>query len=391
MKGQVLIISYYNFPDGDAGSLRHETFAKLFRTLEYEPIIIAMGKRKEDKEFEIKEFNTIKYTTLRIKKSGIVDKLKNYFGFKRRLKKFLKNNQLNIKAILLTDLPINAYLYIKKYAIKHKIVLLHDCVEWYSPEQFKRGKWSIEYIKKNLINSKIIDKNIKVIAITNYLYKYFNNKKISSTVIPVILDIQENKNYKKMIEGKKIYIYAGSPGKKDNLDIMLKGFALLPEEKINEIIIRLYGVTEEDVKKIITENEYDKLCSALKCFGRVKREIIMKSYKEVTFSILMRNPKLKYAQAGFPTKVVESMMNYTPVITNITSDLDKYLENKKNSVIVQDFSKESFCNAILESTEMTTEQLKEMQSLAHNTAKEKFSYENYKDKLQDLLKGESNE
>jgi len=61
--------------------------------------------------------------SLRLKGGGILTRLKNYFGFKKRLKKFLDQAN-NADAIILNALPINASLYIKKYQNGIKLSLL---------------------------------------------------------------------------------------------------------------------------------------------------------------------------------------------------------------------------------------------------------------------------
>ena len=58
----------------------------------------------------------------------------------------------------------------------------------------------------------------------------------------------------------------------------------------------------------------------------------------VQFDVLLRYSDLRYTKAGFPTKVVESLASATPVITNITSDLEMYLKDGENSVISEGYT-----------------------------------------------------
>ena len=377
----LLIISYSDFPNGDAGAVRQEAIAKLFDDLGYNVYVVAMGKNEEN-IYEIKKYKQIQYTSIRKKSSTKIGKIINYFGYNSRLKKFInKKSKIKFDSILLVDAPIGTWRYLKRYCKKNKINLLHDCVEWYSPEQFKLGKWDVFYRKKDYINKYLIDKSVKVLAISTYLEEYFSNKGIKTIRIPVIMDTEELKVQKQ--DTQKInYMYAGSPGKKDYLTTILKGFCLLNEEELNKINILIYGINDKQINEYISEIEYNKIKSCMVCFGKVDRKVIIEAYKTAAYTILMRDENLRYAKAGFPTKVVESLVFSTPIITNLTSDLKLYLKNKYNSFVVENLSEENFAKAIKESLEIKNEERIEMKNNARITAEENFDYRNYIEKMQ---------
>lgn len=380
----MLLLSYSNFPLEDASAIRQESFLQIFKELGYNPFVVCMNNNADFmKVMKYKDFN---YISLRYSSKKIINKLKNYCQYKRNLKKIISKYGDKIKIIFVEDIPLNAWLYVKKICKKNNICLIHDSVEWYSASEFKLRWLSYLFITKNILNKYIVDKKIKVIAISSYLEKYYKNKNISCIKIPVILDIAEKIN--KRISAKKVrYIYAGSPGKKDNLDIMLKGFAQLKKRELDKLEIQLYGVKDEQVKKLITTDEYSKIIGSLKCFGRVKHEKILKAYETANYSLLLRNDKLRYSKAGFPTKVVESLMCSTPVITNYTSDLNLYLFNKKNSIIVADYSSLSFCKAIKRSMKISRQVQRKMQDECHKTAVKFFDYRNYIEKIGEFING----
>ncbi|MDV2888192.1 hypothetical protein RYX45_23800, partial [Alkalihalophilus pseudofirmus] len=84
-------------------------------------------------------------------------------------------------------IPIFSLFYLKLLAKKKGIQLIHDSVEWYSPEEFSLGKFSPSYIINNKYNTKWIDRNFKVVAISEYLKKHYLSRKIRSIRIPVIM------------------------------------------------------------------------------------------------------------------------------------------------------------------------------------------------------------
>ena len=51
-------------------------------------------------------------------------------------------------------------------------------------------------------------------------------------------------------------------------------------------------------------------------------------------TVLQRNPRARFARAGFPSKVAESLLLGCPVMANLSSDLADYL-SASNSVILE--------------------------------------------------------
>lgn len=58
--------------------------------------------------------------------------------------------------------------------------------------------------------------------------------------------------------------------------------------------------------------------------------------RQADYVVQQRDPGQEWAQAGFPSKVVESWTLGTPVITNLVSDLGNYAEDGVNSIILTD-------------------------------------------------------
>ncbi len=279
------------------------------------------------------------------------------------------------------DLPINVMIFLKKYAKKHKIQLIHDSVEWYSKEQFKFGRLDIRYQLKNILNKHIIDKNFKVVAISQYLYDYFSSKGIQTVRIPVIMDAEDIKfNKTHNNSDKLILMYAGSPGKKDNLLTVINGIKLLGEAQKSKVELRIFGVSKENFQ-IEDENTINNV----KFYGRVKHNIIMKSLEEADFTVLIRNSNSRYAKAGFPTKVVESLATGTPIILNDSSDIGKYLEDGQECIFVKDCNKEEFAKGMIRALELTIEEKKQMKEYARKCALEKFNYTNYEKEIKNLI------
>lgn len=211
-----------------------------------------------------------------------------------------------------------------------------DSVEWYSPEEFRYGKYDLAYQRKEYTNTKAIDKMWNVIAISRYLEKHFHNRANKVIRIPVIMDVS-NIKYRINVESSKkiIFSYTGGPGKKDFLKEIINGFALLDSRELQKIELNIIGVNKEQLIDMceVDKNAISILGSSLKIHGRVKRDIAMKYIMKSDYSLLIRDENLRYAKAGFPTKIVESLACGTPPLCNYSSDLELYLNDKKNSII----------------------------------------------------------
>lgn len=380
---RLLIISYGKYPDGNAGAVRQHAFAKLYQACGYDIVVIGMG---DSTEFSIKEYDGIKYISFRKNPNHTFNKILNWFLYGRRLRKFIKTCDMEFTDILVIKTYFSFVLaWIKRFSKRKGIRLYHDSVEWYSPEEFKLKKYDIAYIKNNRLNTKEIDENFKVIAISKYLFEHYHSRGIDTIRIPVIMD-SKSITYEKNIQLDKLVIsYAGRIGKKDYIGNIIRGFFLLTEDEKEKIEFRVMGANATEISQItgISRDELERNRNTVICMGRISRAEVLKNLQETDFTVLIRDSSLRYAKAGFPTKVVESLMSGTPVICNLSSDLGEYLIDGENAVIVRDMKPESIVEALRLAINIPIEKRKEMHLKARKTAEEFFDYRKYIDIFKD--------
>lgn len=380
----ILIITYARFPEGDAESVRLHTIGKLMRDIGNDVTFVGMGFSEYLECFEYDDF---KYLSLRKNANNKLERIYHYFSYKNRLKKYLLSySKINdIDAILFADISPIVTNFLKKICKSRGIQLLTDSVEWYSPEQFKCGLIAPGMILKNIENKYTIDKTIKVIAISKYLFNHFENKGCNCVRIPVILDVKRLP-FEKSIDPKKLTIlYAGSPGKKDYVYQMLRGVLLLKESEIRNLRFILAGVSVSDIKKLFPKEELIQLNKCVEFLGRVERKVVLEKLSKADFTILLRSHEQRYAQAGFPTKVVESLATATPVILNLSSDLGDYINDMQEGLIVKDCSAEACADALKRALALDINQKELMRNKARLCAERNFDYRMYKSKIFELL------
>lgn len=373
---KILIVSNKKYPNGDAGSVRQHTFAKLFQACGYNPLVIGLGTSTN---FKNDKYEGINYISFRAEKNNKINRILNLLFYEIRLRKILKNDS-EISKILVVSVVPNVLFFLKRYAKKKNITLIHDSVEWYTREEKIIKKLSYGNIVNNSYNKKWVDRSFKIIAISKYLENHFLGRNIECTRIPVIMDIN-NMSFKKTAKGDKlVLVYAGSVGnKKDHLHEILYGMASLNEKELRKIELRVLGVEKDQARDIleIKGEVMEKITHSVNFLGRVSREEVLRNLKDADFTVLLRSPEQRSSKAGFPTKVVESLATATPVILNLTSDLGEYLSNMIDAIYVDECSADSFAIAIRKAMVLDSNELDNMKLAARATAEKYFDYRKY--------------
>lgn len=379
-KMKILMCSYYKFPDGCAGSVRHEKLAQMLMSLEHEVLVVGTGLCND---FRVDLHKNIPYTSLRYGAEAKSDKVKTRLKYWANLKKILQ--EFKPSAIIMDDMWLYVTSKLKQYAKNHHILLIHDSVEWYSKEQFKYGAFSPAYIRKDLLNRVFIDKSFRVIGISQYLTDHFKKKNIPCVNIPIVVS-DEDLVKEKQLNPKVNFVYAGQAGKKDYLDLVLEAITLLSDEERTKFTFNVLGCSE---KQILDSGVCPSVLETVKqstvFHGRVKREAVIQMLKTADFTILMRSPFLRYAKAGFPTKAVESLSHSTPLIANLTSDLHLYLEDGINSLVVEECTAQSLAEVLRKAIALPLSKREEMCKNAYTTAANKLHYKQFVPQIEEIL------
>lgn len=378
---RVVICGLLKFPAGDAGAIRQEKMAQLLMQMGHEILVVGLGPAHNE---ATAIYNGISYISLREQNPGLPSKVKMRLLYWSRLKKTLKEYRPQV--ILVDDLGPGKMQRLKALCRRKGILLIHDSVEWYSPEQFRWGKLSLRYIRKNHLNRHVIDDSCRCIAISKYLLEHFRSRGIKTVNIPIVVTPEDICTEKMLQADKVVFTYAGQPGKKDYLHVMLEAFMLLPEDVRARAIIRIIGCTAQQmVASGIPQQTLDALAPQLEIHGRVPRSTVLELLKETDFTLLMRSAEQRYAKAGFPTKVVESLSTSTPVICNLTSDLADYLTDGQDALIVDTCSPASLKLQLERAIRMSYGQRMQMCNDAAKTAQSRFLYTNFAPQMQTIL------
>lgn len=376
----ILLISQYKYPEGDAGSVRMHNLALTLKQMGQDVFVIGLGKIQKEVDY----YKGIPYVSLRVKNKYNSRFLFNYRLY-RQISKLRK--KYTIKNIILGTSSIDVIMFLKFICSKYQIHLIKDVVEWYSASQFRYRKYAFPYLAKEIENKRLITKKMAVISISSFLHTYFTQKGIQSVRIPVYMDQNEFPDYSKNYSNKLVLIYAGSPGKKDYLSVMLKALALLPTDLLKKIQFNVIGLTPAQIELIFQDDFsiFSKIKDNIKAYGRLPRAAVVEKLKEADFSVLLRSEKERYAKAGFPTKVIESISVSVPVIMNFTSDLGLYFTDRKNCIQVENDTIGKFREALIKAVSLSPEDKKELAQNAKSLAERCFNTTSYAKELERII------
>ena len=375
---KIIIFGNLDIPEGSAGATRCIAFGKIAKSCGYDPIVLGVNYARNSK---IKgEYNGIKYELIDFDELGFKGRhrKKRNKALKENVLKWLNEHCSKEDTASIIMYNVKAELkWLLKYSKEEDIPLIKDVVEWYDKNNFNGIAGMFNYIEDRIGLLYYNKKCKNIIAISSLFERYYKSKKCNVVRIPTILDVAEfDNNYSEADDIVKI-AYAGSPMKKDYISNVVKSMLLLDDSDREKIKIHFYGITwEYFLSNGITEEQKDMLEGYVICHGRVSFDEVKNGVSKANYTILLR-PNERYANAGFPTKVGESMAMGIPVIANITSDLDLYLHENVEGIVCENETPEACAVALKKAINVNTAIRNEMRKNARRQAEKSFDYRMY--------------
>lgn len=375
---KILFVTDLSFP-GSAMASRLLAFIKLFYCLGYDIHLIA-GKSDELESGKIYQGTDFSYEIVSSRRS---DRMMSYFGNENLIKavdKYVSNNKVDF----IFSTSLNAlYRKLLKLCKKKKIKLILEQCEWYDPSSFGMGERDIRYKRFNQNIKKYYKEADYIISISRLLDGYYKSLGVKSLRIPSIIDvISKPKNYD--VDNEKIrLVFTGNTS--NSKELIVPVLEALVEYK-DKIELHIYGSNMNGLKKHVNNDGLiDSLSGCLYVHGVIKQEEVEKVLLNCNYQIFIR-PKRRSSDAGFPTKLCESMSVGTPCITNDTGDISLVLRDGKNGFMTDGNDAEAVKKVFERIVSFDPDSYRQMRMMARTDAESFFDYRNYMRDVEEFLK-----
>lgn len=389
---QCVIIGNGGFPRETASSLRILGVAKVFRSLGYDTTIC--GPIYDENARHTTQIDGIRFEPYyAINNRTFFQKAFSMTFFSRWFKEItlqkIKEFRKGDVVLLYSTLPIQLIRKTKRLASRNGFTLVFDVVEFFTIGKKTVKSFFRSYLPTKIINSWMIKKGDSVFAISAFLTDYFGKRGVKVLRVPFLLDMDEEK-YKVTPRRKQSevtsLIYAGDPGKKDDMRTMIGALASCGKETQKRIVFHLFGVNRSRLVRLgVTSETIDKCGSSLVIHGRVSHKNVCEAYLSADFLFLIKRPLDRQAKADFPSKVCECLAFGVPPFCNDSSDLSFYLKPGFDSIILSGWDTPSVAKGLQALAKMSVDQKYELSKNAKETAAKVFDYHNYTQAIKAFL------
>jgi glycosyltransferase involved in cell wall biosynthesis len=140
-------------------------------------------------------------------------------------------------------------------------------------------------------------------------------------------------------------LYSGSFGKKDGLPVLLDAFDRLAGKYENVRLVLTGRGDREAMKELFTRMEISPYKDRIEFKGYLEDKDYYSLLNDADIPCMTR-VDLAFAHAGFPFKLGEFLASGKPVIASRVSDVDRFLVNGQNAMLVTPGASTEICEAV---------------------------------------------
>lgn len=375
----ILYVGPFTFPTGQAGSRRVLGNA-LTIAASGRQVLVLHGEADPGSPEQLPESARIAHLGMAEIATGlgpVAKATRVLFAWGAKTTRWLDEQPGLPKAVVLYGGYASYFSHLRSWTAQRGVPLIVDVVEWYGREQFGGILGTPLWISASHAFQRYQQAD-GVIAISGLLSEHFS--RLPVVQIPPTLDTSAVPvgRQRRGAAATKL-VYAGVPGPKDALLPVIETVGRMNRDGI-KVTLDVLGPSAQELNHLAG----GALPRGVEALGRLAHHDALKRVANADFSLLLR-PSTRFNNAGFPTKLVESMSCGTPAIATITSDLGQYLTDGQNALVTPDITVGSVVEAIERAVQLTPDDLADMSARARETATQHFDYRRYITELDDFL------
>jgi glycosyltransferase involved in cell wall biosynthesis len=384
---KIAYVGPFSLSSSNANYLRVLGVSKSFVNAGHD-VIICAGTKQPDTQKAVDGYSEIELVTTDEYAHGLLTQIPGIRGLfiGNSTIKWLDSLKVKPDVVLLYGTHFGYLCRLLKYCRKHSIRLIVDITEWYDPRYLPGGLLGPYAILNELSMRYVVPKVKELFVISQFLECYFSKKNCRTIRVPPLFESTSSKNISTSLPRTLTnFVYCGSPGKKESFDILCEGLFRAAERNA-QIRLHIIGLNESDFFRLLPSQITSKLFDGkhVSFYGRLPNSEARKIVASCEFSLLLRKQK-RFSQAGFPSKIPESMSLGTPVVTNYFSDLSLFLKHDSNSIIIKEHTAESVARAVSHAASLGQKELQSLRLNALQTANDHFSPQNFSRTINQFL------
>ncbi|MDR6904805.1 glycosyltransferase involved in cell wall biosynthesis [Agromyces sp. 3263] len=216
------------------------------------------------------------------------------------------------------------------------VPLVVDLVEWYDPAHLPGGRFG-PFSVANAAAMRSVGSASGAIVISSFLEEHYRSDDFPVIRVPPLMPDEPGTASGLTGRGGSLTLsYVGFPGRKDAATLRsLWELDRYLGDDISRVKVEVAGITAQGAASLLGIQGPSP--AHMHWHGRLDHSAARQLVAGSDFVVLQR-PEARYAKAGFPTKIVESLWMGTPVMANNSSDLAAYLVEGFNAASVEDDS-----------------------------------------------------
>jgi glycosyltransferase involved in cell wall biosynthesis len=393
----ILYVGAFRFPTGDAAAQRVLGIAKALAAAGYRVCIgsgSATGREQDRSPNGDYIYQGFLYTPLGYLRSQSMSPLSRVWRYCTAGKSVVNWVETladdNCAAVIVYSPGCELIWRLLPLCKKRAVPLIVDVTEWQDGTQLPGGRWGPIRFDQEICMRYLQKQASGIIAISSYLQTYYEARTRPAIRIPPLVDLREPKwqvGDDSCANRPLRIVYAGTPGKrKDLFREIVRGFRLASRGR-DGMEFHVLGGADPNMLDGMGTAAAGGASGRIVWHGQVPHELVPQYLAAADFSVLLRRPE-RYAMAGFPTKVVESLATGTPVIVNHTSDLSEYIRDGKEGIVVDGYSAEGLAAALERAASLGQSDRSRMRLAAQQRALASFDYTQYVDAIREFIRAQ---